>query len=171
MVARVGSCCYGKIPSLSIYLCEVIVWGEPDAWQGILWGGGQEALLSIWATGLFFNSSEYHNIKLEGYCIVYVCFIHSLSHPNLSIFAVSLCCFLRIYEVKGAGDQKSYVDFRMCGSESKVESSWQCCLHILVWLITHCYSLYVRFDKLLCSCILHLSCLSLETWEDCDTNK
>jgi len=62
-------------------------------------------------------------LNYKCFCIVYACFIHSLSHPNLSIFAVSLCCFLRVFEVKGAGDKKSYVDFRMCGSESKVESS------------------------------------------------
>jgi len=37
--------------------------------------------------------------------------------------AVSLCCVLRIYEVKGTGDQEFNVDFRMCCSESEVQSS------------------------------------------------
>ena len=39
------------------------------------------------------------------------------------VIAVSLCCVLRIYEVKGTGDQELNVDFRMCCSESEVQSS------------------------------------------------
>lgn len=34
----------GKIPYLSIYFCQVIIWRESDAWQGILGGGGQEVI-------------------------------------------------------------------------------------------------------------------------------
>lgn len=52
-VAHVGSCCHGKISSLSIYFCQAIIWWKSDAWQGILWGGGEKALLGVWTTGLF----------------------------------------------------------------------------------------------------------------------
>ncbi|KAK7247196.1 hypothetical protein RIF29_42073 [Crotalaria pallida] len=39
------------------------------------------------------------------------------------LFQVPLCCVLRIYEAKGAGDQEPNVDFRVCCSEPEVQSS------------------------------------------------
>lgn len=70
-------------------------------------------------------------------CKLFLIFISKMLY--FVTIAVSLCCVLRIYEVKGTGDQELNVDFRMCCSESEVQSSWQCCLHILVgWLVIVC---------------------------------
>ena len=55
----VGSWYHGKISSLSVYFCQVIIWRESDARQSFLWRGGEKTLLIIWATGLYANLSMY----------------------------------------------------------------------------------------------------------------
>lgn len=114
LVAVLGSWCHGKISSISVYFLQTILWREPDAWQGLLWRGGEKALLSIWAAGIY--SSK------QLLLIMHSIISHTWSYPWTQKTSFCTCSSIMLFSL------------HTWGWESRRSGTW--CGYPSVWLKT-----------------------------------